>query len=118
MLPRMAPADVQANWTGNTGAVLLGQSVNFVRLVESLSIHHTGRSLHGRRILDFGCGYGRLMRLLAYHTDPEQIVGVDAWEQSLELARHDGVLGTLVKSDDVPADLPVSEVDIAFAFSV
>ena len=118
LLPRMAAVDIQNTWTGDSGMRLLGQSLSFMRLLESISTRESGRSLQGRRILDFGCGYGRLMRLLYYHTDPANVVGVDAWEQSLEICRKDGLLGTFVKSDDVPRDLGVGGVDLAFSYSV
>jgi SAM-dependent methyltransferase len=118
LLPRMAPVDVQVGWNGESGLPLLSRSLSVIRHLESAAIRYTGSSLTGRRILDFGCGYGRLIRLLYFYTDPENIVGVDAWRQSLEFCRNDGVLGTLLKSDDVPTALPVKDVEIAFSHSV
>jgi SAM-dependent methyltransferase len=118
LLPRMASAEVQTNWTGTHGVDLLRQTTAFVRVMESLSWKLTGAGLKGRSILDFGCGYGRMMRLMYYFSDPEQVTGIDCWEKSLELARADGILGGLVKSDPVPRSLAVERHEVAFAFSV
>jgi ubiquinone/menaquinone biosynthesis C-methylase UbiE len=42
----------------------------------------------GMRILDVGCGTGSLARLLARSLDDVQVVGLDADEEMLELARQ------------------------------
>lgn len=42
----------------------------------------------GMRILDVGCGTGFLARLLARTLDDVQVVGLDADEKMLDLARH------------------------------
>lgn len=118
LLPRMTPEEIQKQWTGASGIDLLRLSASFVRAIDAMSWRLTGKGLSGKSVLDFGCGYGRLMRLMYYYTDPENITGVDAWEKSLNFSRDDGVLGALVKSDDVPETLPVAMHDVTYAFSV
>jgi SAM-dependent methyltransferase len=118
LLPRMASEQVQTDWTGTHGLDLLKQTTAFVRVLESVSWKITAAGLNGRRILDFGCGYGRIMRLMYYFSDPERITGVDSWDKSLQIAREDGVLGALVQSDPIPSSLDVDQHDVCFAFSV
>jgi SAM-dependent methyltransferase len=74
----------------------------------------------GKTILDFGVGYGRIMRLLYYYSDPGRIWGVDAWAESLQTCRDAGMLGNLSQSDSVPTSLPVGDArfDVGVAFSV
>ncbi|MER9397244.1 class I SAM-dependent methyltransferase [Mesorhizobium sp. M0615] len=120
ILPKMASPEIQTTWTGASGVELLKQTLAFTRIVDSSILRYTNRTLHGASILDFGCGYGRIIRMMYYYTEPDHIWGVDAWEQSLSSSREAGVLGHLVQSDRVPDSLPVGETkfDLAFAFSV
>jgi hypothetical protein len=119
LLPSMAPDAVQEQWTGSSGISLLNQSLVFMRNLESLHARFFMRSLHGRRILDFGCGWGRLLRLSLYYTDPDRLHGVDPWDKSVELCREHRVPGEIKQCDYLPATLPVSEpFEVGFAFSV
>jgi SAM-dependent methyltransferase len=119
ILPRMASAEVQRNWTGTDGYSLLNQTLAFVRLMaESYTALH-GRPLHTARILDFGCGYGRILRAMYYYQDPSKLYGCDPWDESLRLCEQDGVLGNLALSDYLPSHLPFAGgFDLIYCFSV
>jgi SAM-dependent methyltransferase len=120
VLPRMASQEVQRNWTGNSGLALLQQTTGFIRSV-SYNYHKiVGKDLAERTILDFGCGYGRHLRLMYYFSSPQRIWGVDPWEKSVQICRADNVLGNLAVSDYLPRSLPVrqSKFDLIYAFSV
>ncbi len=120
ILPKMASDAVQDSWTGSHGGTLLLQTATFVRLMESVFARHRARTLAGARMLDFGCGYGRMIRMLYYFSDPQDIWGVDAWDESLKHCRDSGLLGNLGLSDAVPSDLPVGDAqfDLVYAFSI
>ena len=120
LLPRMAADEVQRSWTGNAGYPLLQQSLNFIRSVALQCVQLSGRPLSGRSVLDFGCGYGRLLRLMYYYNPPSQIWGVDPWTRSIELCREAGMLGNFAVSDYLPRDLPVKDArfGLIYAFSV
>lgn len=117
LLPPMASADVTKSWTGSAGSVLLNQSTAFVRACSENYCRLAGASLDGKRILDFGCGYGRFLRLFARYSS--DIFGVDAWEASLEHCRAAGFGTNIARSDAIPTDLPYDgKFDFAFAFSI
>lgn len=119
LLPRMAADAVQDQWTGTHATPLLLQSVNFVNATAYGFRQHARRPLSNQRILDYGCGWGRLLRLMLWHSNPDRISGVDPWDRSIEICRQDGVLGRLAQSDYLPEDLPVEgSFDLAYAFSV
>lgn len=120
VLPRMASPEIQKSWTGASGVDLLKQTLAFTRLLETSVVRHTAKPMHGATILDFGCGYGRLLRMMCYYSDPNRIWGVDAWDRSLATSRDAGVLAHLAQSERVPESLPVGDTkfDVAFAFSV
>lgn len=119
-LPRMASAEVQQSWTGGSGPGMSQATLDFVRIV---NYHYTlicQRPLAHAKILDYGCGYGRLMRPFYYFTNPDRIFGIDPWDKSLEICMQDGVLGQLRQSEFLPNSLPVDDekFDLIYSFSV
>jgi SAM-dependent methyltransferase len=120
VFPRMASDDIQQSWTGNSGLPLLQRTSSFVRSVAYNCQTLLGHGINDRTILDFGCGYGRIIRLMYYYSSPARIWGLDPWEKSIELCRADGVLGQLAVSDYLPTALPVGDTsfDLIYAFSV
>jgi SAM-dependent methyltransferase len=120
LLPRMADEQVQIDWTGTSGEVLLAQSTSFIRTLTAAHRQYTGSGLEGKNVLDFGCGWGRLLRLMLKYTDPAHLFGVDSWSESIAICQRDGVLGHLAVSDYVPTSLPFAgtNFDLVYAFSV
>lgn len=120
LLPAMAPADVQKSWTGSIGRTLLAGTLAFVRSLAFNFTHLTGRSLDGATVLDFGCGYGRIARLMYFFVAEERLWACDPWDKSLELCRESGLTRNFVLSQYLPESLPVGNVlyDLIFAFSV
>ena len=120
MLPAMASEEVQRNWTGNSGPALLRQTVDFAADMAEQYEELAKRSLKGGRILDYGCGYGRIVRLMYYFSDPERIFAVDPWDESIRLCRESRILGQLAVSEYLPESLPISErqFDLIYCFSV
>ena len=118
MLPSMASDDAQRHWTGASGALLMSQSLDFMRAVDAASREHLGHGISGK-VLDYGCGWGRLLRLLLWYVDPDRIYGVDPWDQSLSMCRQHNCPGQLALCDYVPSSLPFTECfDLIYAFSV
>lgn len=119
LLPRMASTEIQLDWTGSSGDGLLEQTLGFVGQASAAYGAATGGSLAGARILDFGCGYGRMLRLMTYYTDPSGIFGCDPWDRSIAICREDGVLAHLAVSDYLPETLPFQgPFDFIYAYSV
>lgn len=120
LLPSMASDQVQIDWTGVAGPPLLAQTNTFVRFLATSYVNLTQKSLADAKILDFGCGYGRVIRSLYYYTAPENIVGVDPWDQSVEQCRMHGIAQGIHQSDYLPTSLPLGSqrFDLIYAFSV
>jgi SAM-dependent methyltransferase len=120
LLPHMASNEIQRNWTGANGIVLLRQTCNFVRSIAYNFARLTKRDLTDAKILDYGCGYGRILRIMSYFTPEKKLYGVDPWDRSLEECRTCGLIENLFLSDYLPTDLPVGNMrfDLIYAFSV
>ena len=120
VLPYMASPEIQRAWTGSDGITLLRQSVTFVRAVRSSYEALTGNSMSGARILDYGCGYGRLLRLMMYYAENDQLVGCDPWDESIRICVEDGFKCKLDVTDYLPESLPypAESFDFIYAFSV
>jgi 3' terminal RNA ribose 2'-O-methyltransferase Hen1 len=90
------PVDEDVEEGGDVGETVLEEriSLNEQRLSAVLA---TLRGLHARRVLDLGCGEGRLLRLLLDDRGFEEIVGMDVSYRSLEIA------GRRLKLERLPA---------------
>jgi SAM-dependent methyltransferase len=117
--PTMATEDVQRAWTGNHGDALLNQSLAFIKTMMLGNLAITGQKIENATVLDYGCGWGRLIRLLYKYISVENIYGVDPWDESIKICIQNGVKGNLAVSDYVPLSLPFErQFDLIFAFSV
>jgi SAM-dependent methyltransferase len=118
-LPDMPAAWIQAGWNGTSGVALAAQGTAFYRRLLARQAEFGALPLDAARVLDFGCGWGRLTRLLARDVAPGRLFGCDPVENILEACRTTRVPATLARSDFLPRRLPFDETfDLAFAFSV
>jgi Methyltransferase domain len=116
-LPPLPPERLQRNWCGNAGAPLAQQSADFYTLLKQVYAQHSPKPLAQSRLLDFGCGWGRLTRLFGKDLPAAQIFGCDSDAQILEWCRH--LPGTFRQSETRLSRLPFDErFDLVFAFSV
>lgn len=118
-LPDLPEPALQQMWNGVSGPVLAAQSVCFYRKLKEMQAAHGGGELADSRTLDFGCGWGRLTRMLAKDLDPGLLYGCDPVESILEVSRESQVPAELARSEFLPERLPFEEkFDLIFAFSV
>ena len=117
--PSMSTNEVQDHWTGNHGEILLSQSLAFMKTMLAGFGALTGKKIENARILDFGCGWGRLIRLCYKYIPVDNIFGVDPWDESIKECINHGIKASLAISDWVPRSLPFEQkFDLIFAFSV
>ena len=117
--PSMPSKEVQEKWTGTHGQKLLNQSLAFVKTMLFGYTTLTGKRVESASILDYGCGWGRLIRLLYKYVSFENIYGVDPWNESIKVCNQHEVKANLAISEYVPQSLPFErKFDLIFAFSV
>lgn len=120
VLPAYPSSEIQRAWTGNSDAQLLQKTALFAHICEKFFRKHRGIAPDGIRILDYGCGWGRLIRQMLYFSDPVNLFGADPWHKSLEQCLTLRVPGRFVQIDYHPEALPdpIKNIDLSFAFSV
>ena len=117
--PRMPTDEFQAGWVGSSGEQLLRQSVLFVKTCVAQYERHCGRSISRANILDYGVGWGRIIRLFNRFVPEGQVFGVDAWDYVLEIARGLGIRAQLGSVSSYPTELPFeNKFGLILAFSV
>ena len=115
-LPRLPSEENQMIWTGFSGDALMNKSCSIIRLFQNINYRITGNNIGGN-ILDYGCGWGRLIRLMHYFSDPKFTYGVDPLQSSLNLCREYGVDGHFALCDMIPVNLPFGDTKFDFACS-
>jgi SAM-dependent methyltransferase len=119
LLPSVPEPALQQLWNGTSGAPLAAQGAAFYRKLLERYAQHSHLPLARARVLDFGCGWGRLTRFLARDVDPGNLYGCDPVEEILDVCRRTRVPGTFARNDFLPERLPFDgPFDLAFAFSV
>jgi SAM-dependent methyltransferase len=119
LLPDVPEPGLQETWNGCSGIALASQSRAFCAALRSGYARHAGRPLSAARVLDFGCGWGRLTRHLARDVAPQRLYGCDPVQGILDVCRANGVAATMARSEFLPERVPFAEsFDLVFAFSV
>jgi 2-polyprenyl-3-methyl-5-hydroxy-6-metoxy-1,4-benzoquinol methylase len=117
--PQMPAADLQRTFVGSSGREALYEAMGFCsRLIETARAFGTpvGPS---SRVLDFGCGWGRLYRVMLRWCSPENLIGADIDEKCINICRDAMPYGTFVKNDvEPPLSFQAASFDIVYAYSV
>jgi len=117
--PTMSSEQVQKNWTGAHGEELLVQSLAFVKTMIYSFGAITGKRIEEASVLDYGCGWGRLIRPLYKFIPFEKIYAIDPWDESIQECEKHHLKANIALSEWVPRSLPYErKFDLIFAFSV
>ena len=119
LLPDVPEPALQETWNGASGVILAAQSRAFYDKLRQRYEWHGERELSASRVLDFGCGWGRLTRFFARDVEPGNLFGCDPVQPILDVCRRTRVPATLARSEFVPRRLPFAQrFDLVYAFSV
>lgn len=115
------PEEIQVITNGQKAEVTAKGAISILRCVMQCVIETLPEpsSAVNRRVLDYGCGWGRITRLLPFYFDVENITGVDVDERLIESTNELLPFMTHRKITSMEA-LPFADAsfDVVFANSV
>jgi SAM-dependent methyltransferase len=116
-LPGMPPAELQSEFTGSAGDQTLREGFEFYRLCMGLHQRFTGSPL--LEALDFGCGWGRIIRFFLKDVDPNNLYGIDLSERALEACRATNRWCQFLPTNQFPpTGFEDDKFDLIYAYSV
>lgn len=118
-LPDLPAPELQRKFNGQSGIRLQARSKRFYGRLKELYDRHGSKPLSESRVLDFGCGWGRLTRYPAKDIAPGNLFGCDPNSEILAVCERTRVPARLTPSEPILSELPFQErFDLIFAHSV
>ena len=118
-LPGFPENLIQIGTTGQAGRDTLCEAFIFYEdCIEAFS--RTQRfKFDDKKLLDFGVGWGRVLRFFIKDFFPENLYGVDVNEELLDICKTTFKWGTFIKSGAFPPiNLPEKSIDFIIGYSV
>lgn len=88
VLPSLPPARTQVAFTGNSGDTTLTDGFRVYKLFKKLYQDSVGDVSTAEHILDFGCGWGRVIRFFLRDVAPSSLYGVDPSPEMIDVCRQ------------------------------
>jgi SAM-dependent methyltransferase len=118
-LPSLPPDALQSGITATSGSVALAHGFEIYELFKRLLREH-GHSLEpSEAVLDFGCGWGRVMRYFIRDVEPGNLWGVDVSGTAIEACRETNRWGRFEQIAPLPpCRFGDGTFDLVYAYSV
>lgn len=115
-LPKLPAEEVQRQFTGLSNLDAFRQAIAFLRIARDFA-QERGKLFGGpeQRVLDFGCGWGRITQLLLPFFPVAGIYGGDVMEEALQHCRRSGLRNEFQRLHPWP---PSGFADASFDFVV
>lgn len=119
LLPGAPAPDVQTRFTGAAGDQTLREGFAAYRLFKRQFERHRGRLAPGSTVLDFGCGWGRIIRFFLRDVAPGDAWGIDCFDLAIEICRATNRWSRFELTGVLPpTDLPAASFDLIYCYSV
>jgi SAM-dependent methyltransferase len=119
LLPGLPEKRVQRHWTFRTGDDTLIEGFAVYLLIRELYQRHVGELRDAQAVLDFGCGYGRVIRFFLKDIDHRRLVGTDYTASLLDFCRASNRWCDFTRNDaEPPLPFEDNQFQYVFAYSV
>ena len=118
VVPSFPPDDVQRRFAGTAGDDTMIDAFSFYSLVKSLVAQHA--MTPPESILEFGCGWGRIIRFFLKDVEPSRLWGIDCMPQAIELCASTNPYARFELVDPFPPApvVPDGSFDVVYSYSV
>ena len=118
-LPSLPNQAMQESFVGFSGTAALNDGFEIYRLVRDLHAEHARDLLPSHRVLDFGCGWGRVIRFFLRDVEPANLIGIDVNDKAVDVCRTTNRWCRFERCDVFPpAALEAESFDLVYAYSV
>jgi SAM-dependent methyltransferase len=118
-LPGMPPEHLQIAVAAMVGDETLRHGFSVYKAFRALIEKHSGPVADRRAILDFGCGWGRVMRFFLKDIEPARLWGIEMRADQVAQAQATNKWCNFQHvNKEPPTPLPDGGFDVIFAFSV
>ncbi len=119
-LPGMPPAEIQKQWAGRSGMSTLGVQVQaWYEIFKRQIATHLPLGLASVRLLDFGCGWGSVLRYFVRDIPNAGLFGCDPLAAIVRTAAELNPHARFALSERIPQRMPFTEIfDVVIASSV
>jgi SAM-dependent methyltransferase len=119
ILPGLPEEQVQLNSNGISGDVALVDGYIIYRWVKEIYEAYNGALSSCNAVLDFGCGWGRVVRFFLKDLQLSQLWGVDHYDKVLEFCKQTNKWCNFERIDSFPpTSFADNTFDLIFSYSV
>jgi SAM-dependent methyltransferase len=119
LVPQMPEVSMQEFFTGQSGDAALREGFNAYKIFRNCYETHVGPIRSCRAVLDFGCGWGRIIRFFLKDFEPERLFGVDHSEDAVRACRDTNKWCEFTLIEPYPpTSLPRESFDLIYLYSV
>jgi SAM-dependent methyltransferase len=117
LLPAYPAEDIQYRFTGAAGDDTMREAFGFYQLVQRLVAEHGLRPTAA--VLEFGCGWGRMIRLFLREIEPRNLWGIDCMPAAIDICTATNPYCQFRLTEPLPpCSLADDSFDLVYAYSV
>jgi SAM-dependent methyltransferase len=119
ILPGLPEESVQTAYVGQSGDAALAEGFGAYQLIKGYLERNVGPLSPAMKVLDFGCGWGRIIRFFLRDLPPENLFGIDPAEPIIARCRQTNHWCNFeVSSPLPPTAFADNTFDLIYSFSV
>jgi len=119
LVPQMPEPRLQEGFTGQSGDATLQTGFNAYRTFKDSYNKHVGPIGSCRAVMDFGCGWGRIIRFFMKDIEPQNLFGVDHSQEVIRACQEGNKWCKFAVIDPFPPTLFLDRsFDLVYLYSV